>query len=176
MDPDELLHLAGAPFTDEEVEAAVESVRAAAGWHIAPTRSDTITLTVGCREALLRLPTRQLVSVEEVTDLDTSTAIAASDYRVLTTLNKLLKRRGYWPTGYEAVQVEMTHGYTTWPKDLLPVVAEAAATSRRDQTVRSQQAGVFVVAYGDTGSSGVGSLTSTSAALDRYLLSQPGMA
>lgn len=173
MDPDLLAYLAGAPFTDDEVAGAVAAVQAAAGWHIAPTRSDTVTLTTGVGEALLRLPTKKLVSVETVTDLDTDTDYTTADYRVITSTHQVLKRRGYWPAGYERIEVAMTHGYSEWPADLYPVIAEAAAVSRRDQTVRSQQAGIFVVAYGNTQT---GSAISTQAALDRYLLNQPGMA
>lgn len=173
MDPDLLANLAGAPFTDEEVEVAVATVRAACGWHIAPTVEETVTLTVDYGVGLLRLPTRKLVGVDEVRDTELETVIDAADYRVLFTRNTLLKRSGYWPTGYERVEVDMTHGYTEWPADLWPVIAEVAATSRRDQTVRSQTAGVFTVAYGSTETT---SAVSTDAALDRYMLNQPGMA
>lgn len=172
MDPDLLAFLPGAPFTDEEVAAAVAVVQAAVGWHIAPEQQETVTVSVGYSEQLLRLPTRKLVSVEEIRDADLDTTIDDATYRVLTTVNQVLKTTGYWPPGYERVEVDMTHGYEAWPLDLLPVIAEVASTNRRDQTVRAQSAGVFTVAYGSTQTGAVG----TSAALDRYLLNQPGMA
>lgn len=174
MDPDLLAFLPGAPFTDEEVEAAVAVVRGAAGWHIAPVQENTVTLTVGYGESVLRLPTRQLISVDEIRDMDLDTVIAAADWRLIASLGQVLKRSGYWPYGYERIEVDMTHGYAAWPADLYPVIAQVAATNRRDQTVRSQTAGVFSVAYANVFTAD--SPVSTMAALDRYLLNQPGMA
>lgn len=176
VDPVDLDYLAGAPFTVEEVESAVAAVQAAAGWHIAPVQTDTVTLDVVGGEAVLRLPTRKLLSVTSVTDLDNSTAYAASTYRVSLPLCQVCKKSGYWAAGYGRLRVVFSHGFAAWPQDLLPVVAESAAVIRRDQSVRSESAGPFTVNYGAIGPAlGAGPL-STGGALDRYSVWQPGIA
>lgn len=174
IDASDLGYLPGAPFTDEEFDAAVATVQAAAGWHIAPLIESVFTVDVDYCRAFLRLPTRKLVTVEEITDTNLSTVFDESTYQVLTNSNRVYKRAGYWPSGLERVEVDFTHGYADWPKDLWAVLAEVAATNRRDQTVRAQSAGVFTVAYGESGIAT--SPLSTRSALDRYLLAQPGMA
>lgn len=168
-DATDLAYLPGAPFSDDEIDAAIATVQAAAGWHIAPVESQTVALNVGCWEPMLRLPTLRLVSVEEIRDADTDTIIDPTTYRVLTTA--VLKLNGYWPSGYERIEVDFTHGFDDWPVDLFATIAEAAFTNRRGgQTVRTQVAGPFRVDYADTASA------VTSSVLDRYLVGQPGMA
>ena len=55
----------GAPFDELLVEMAQESVRADAGWHIAPVRTETLYLT-GHGGAYLPIPSRRIVSVSAV--------------------------------------------------------------------------------------------------------------
>src|SRR5687768_6144896 len=109
LQPADLEHLPGAPFSQDEVDAAVDSVRLAAGWHIAPQRSDTIVLDVTHCDSWLRLPTLALASVDAVRDTDTDTVIAADRYRVSRSLAQVRKRSGYWPAGYGRVEVDITH-------------------------------------------------------------------
>lgn len=176
--PADLAHLPGAPFTQAEIDAAVATVQAAAGWHICPVVADDVTvLDVVSGERRLRLPTRKLVSVGDITDLDTDTVIDDGLYRVSLPFGQVVRKSGFWPCGYSRVSVEFTHGFAEPPPDLLPVIAESAITDRRDQSVRKQDAGVFSVTYGWGGASTAVSPLSTGAAFQRYSLWwQPGLA
>lgn len=134
--PEDLAGLPGAPFTDEQVDAAVAAVRRAAQWHIAPEQEDTVTLDVECRESFLRLPTRHLVSVEEIRDLDATEIIDPDDYRVSLNLGQVKRGAAYWPSGYAAVEVDITHGYEETPPDLFAIIASAIGLVGRDAAVR----------------------------------------
>jgi hypothetical protein len=177
IDPNDLAHLPGAPFSYEEIDAAVSAVRAAAGWHIAPSRAETKTLDVQCYESLLRLPTRALTSVTAVRDTDTAEVIASTKYRISKSLGQVVHKTGYWPAGYGRVEVDMTHGFATAPADLLVVIAEAATIYRREGSMVTQSAGPFRVTYGevDYPIGGINPLSKDSV-LARYSLWQPGIA
>jgi hypothetical protein len=171
----DLAALPGAPFTQAEVDAAVTAVRNAARWHIAPSLSQTVTLDVECRDPVLRLPTRHLTAVTAIRDTDTGDVIAASRYRVSLTVGEVRAKCGFWPVGYGRVAVDMTHGYATVPADLLPVLAEAAFLSRRDQTATQFSAGPFSIGV-NLSDTGACDPLSTSAVLERYTFWQSGLA
>ncbi len=175
---DDMSHLAGSPFSEEEVDTAVAVLRAACGWHIAPTRDETITLDVLPYQRIIRVPTLALVSVDEIRDMtadpDYGVAIDPTTYDVSLKHNKI-RRHGYWPHGYGALQLDITHGYASVPADLLPVIAESATRIRRDQTATSMGAGPYNVQFGVMTQPVLGSPLATSSTLNRYLLEQPGM-
>lgn len=179
VSPDDVAYLPGAPFTEAEVDAAVAELRTEAGWHIAPVHVDTgIALDVVCWEPTLRLPTRKLVSLDEVRNADSGAVIAASRYRVSHGFCRVRLKCGFWPDGYEAVEVDMTHGFEEAPKDLLPVVAELIREQRRDGAVQTVRVDDASVTYGgsSTSSPTVGYL-SRSAVVRRYVLPEwTGMA
>jgi hypothetical protein len=177
LTPTDFDGLPGAPLTQAEIDAAVAAVRTAAGWHIAPERDETLTLDVDCWERTLRLPTKQLASVDEVRDTKLSTVIAATTYEVSVAKGAVRKCGGVWPHGYGRLEVDLTHGYATVPADLLPVFAETVVLSRRDQTADSLTAGPFGVTYSgqDVASRTVNPL-STASVLERYSLFQMGAA
>lgn len=144
--PDDLAYLPGAPFSDDEVNAAVAAVRTAAGWHIAPQRTETVTLDVARYDRWLRLPTRKLLAVTQVRNADTGEVLDPASYRV--SLDRAqIKRRTWWPDGYEAVEVDMSHGHTVCPPDVLAVIAQACMLSRRDPTVTSVSIDDFSTRY-----------------------------
>jgi hypothetical protein len=146
----DLAQFAGAPFTDDAVAIAVADVQAACRWHIAPQVSETVVVdtpeqfdcnTVGPR--LLQLPTLNLVSVTAVRDVtDPANPVAVTDYLTAQTRDfkagLLARGCGYWSLG-SVYEVDMVHGYVTWPPDLLAAVAEAAQDqkiNRASGTVR----------------------------------------
>lgn len=143
----DLADLPGAPFTDAEVDAAAAAVRTAAGWHIAPQRTETVSLDVTCWERWLRLPTRKLVSVTAIRKASDSAVIDAARYEVSRRLATVKRKSSYWPEGYESTEVDMTHGYTTTPDDVLSVVAQAAVMARRDPMVRQVSIDDFSTTY-----------------------------
>lgn len=129
-----LAYLPGAPFTNGEVDAAVAALRSALDWHVAPERTETVSFDVAYQQYRLVLPTRKLVSVDEVRI--GADVVDPANYQVSTNLAQIVKSSGYWPSGYGAVEVDITHGYTAVPPDLLPVIAETA-TSQRLLAVRA---------------------------------------
>lgn len=154
LTPDALAHLPGAPFTQADIDAAVADVRAAAEWHIFPQRAETVLLDVVSAERRLRLPTRKLVSVDAVRNADAGAVIDPTGYRVSVKFAQVKRNGGYWPSGFGAVEVDMTHGYSELPLDLLPVVAESVNLTRRDQSIRSVRIDDFQQSFGATSTPG----------------------
>lgn len=178
VDPADLAGLPGAPFTDLEVDVAVASIRRDAGWHIAPQMAETdIPLDVAPFDPVLRLPTRRLVSVEAVRDADSGDVFDPSRYRVSRERARIRRKGGYWPHGYERVEVDMTHGYEQCPADLLPVIAQYALGARRDYSVQSVRVDDSSVSYATAGTETLNATLAGNAALARYTLPEfPGMA
>ena len=132
--PADLAYLPGNPFSEAEVDAAVTALQGAFGWHIAPEEEVTQQFTVQPMTRVLYLPTKHLVSVDAVR-VDGVT-LAATDYGVVQDVAKVVKISGWWPTGYDNIEVDYTHGFEECPKDMLMVIAEAAAIGRRDQAIQ----------------------------------------
>lgn len=132
VDASQLSYLPGAPFTEGEVDAAAAAIITALEWHIAPERQDTVVFDVGRCQSRLVLPTRKLVSVDEIR----VNGDVVTGYEVSTRLAQVVKTSGFWKRGFGTVEVDMTHGYEEVPADLLPVIA-ATATSQRLLAVRA---------------------------------------
>lgn len=116
----------GAPFSEDRVEAAGEALRTEAGWHIAPEVTET--LIVDCEGGhFLFLPTMNLSQVTEIRDMTGDTPKVLTGWR--KSRKGVIYRAGGWPCGFEAVEVDVVHGYSECPKELLPVVADY--TTRR---------------------------------------------
>lgn len=109
----------GAPFLPDVVAGAAGAIRAEAGWHIAPTVTETVEVETGGGVVAL-LPSLHVVSVDEVRDLDGK---VLDGWRVSKSSGVLRRTAGRWP---EAIEVDLTHGYAKCPPELLPVVAERA--------------------------------------------------
>jgi hypothetical protein len=141
--PEDLAHLPGAPFLAAEVDGAVETIRTAIGWHIAPERSETYVFDVPRGETRLRLMTTHLVSIDEVRA--SGVVVDETKYEASEKLSILKHKTGSWASGYGAVEVDMTHGFEETPKDLLNIIAAVAASGRRDQSVREAVAGTYTL-------------------------------
>lgn len=182
-DPSVLDYLPGDPFTEAEVDAAVAALRKAVGWHIAPTRDEMVVLDVNWPARFLSLPTRKLNSVTEVRNADTGEVVTSDRYRVSRKLAAIRQPghgydypyRGWrgcaslWPQGYEAVEVDMNHGYEECPLDLYAVIGEAVNLARRDQSANQLTSGPFNVSFKDGISSSPNPL-GTAATLRAYSL------
>lgn len=116
----------GAPFTDAVADAAGESVRDEAGWHIAPEVTETLTVWSEGGVALL-LPSLRVVSVSEIRDVtgDTSEVLTGWEDRG----SGILYRATGWPVN-RRLEVDLVHGHTTVPKALLPVIAHRAQATK----------------------------------------------
>lgn len=137
--PADLADFPGAPFADAIVDAAVGSVRREAGWHIAPTVTET--LTVDSRGGRwLMLPTMNLTAVTAVRDISGDTPETLTGWK--------FKRAGmlYLATGWKCdavIEVDVTHGYATPPAELLSVIAERCQAITLDKTIAQEAKGPF---------------------------------
>lgn len=128
----------GALLDDAAVDAAVDAVRSAADWHIAPEVTETIF--VPSRGGYgLPLKSRRIVSVAAVRNGSDTLA----DWSMYP--GGMLYRRQGWPVG--VLQVDLTHGFSACPPALLPVIAFAAQW--RDPAVGSARVGGVAVTYRD---------------------------
>lgn len=142
---EDMVGFPGAPFSPAVLKAASDTLRLEAGWHIAPERTETVTVdSVGGH--ILILPTLKLVSVSEVRDADGNvlSGWAMSE-------RGMLSRRTEWPSGFGAVVLDIVHGYESCPASLLPVVA-----SRAQRRVRSESIGGRSITFDADADAGTG--------------------
>lgn len=122
-------HLAGqdgAPFDPARVKAAGETLRRLAGWHIAPTLTETVTLDHDGASTLL-LPSLLVTSVASVRDVSGDVPRELTGWR--WSQAGMIQSRGGLPCGFRSVEVTFTHGHEACPGELLPVIA--AGVNRR---------------------------------------------
>lgn len=144
--PEDLADFPGAPFAEPVVRSASESVRAEAGWHIAPEVSETLVIdSPGGR--VLMLPTLRVVEVAEVRDLTGGAPRVVGGWRLSQA--GMLSLAGGWPAGFGAIEVDLTHGYESCPADLLGIVAERSLRTAKDSTVVQESLGSRSVSYRD---------------------------
>ena len=151
VDPPDLAAYPGAPFPQSVVDAAVANLRGDVDWHIAPEVTETITVD-GSPDDLLVLPTLRIVTVTAVRDVSGTTPVTLTGWRV----NKkagLLQREEGWPEGFEALEVDLTHGYTNTPAELLPAVAYYCQRQAVDASLSSDSLGAWSESYGSPASS-----------------------
>lgn len=142
---------------DDRLLQAEAVVRGHCGWHIAPVRTETLTLAAGSVTHVL--PTLRLVEVVSIVD-PTGVALLADNYTVasggvLTVPFALLPRYdAYWGqrTRVAPLVVTYRHGYDTPPPAVTAVVQALAtrAINNPDSLVR-RQVGPFSDTYSQTG-------------------------
>lgn len=145
VSPEDLADFPGAPFPPTVVDAAVGALRGDAGWHIAPEREETLLVDSegGCK---LLLPTMRLTAVAEVRNMLPDTPEVIENWRK-SVRGTLSLRWSAWPCGDESVEVDITHGYTETPPELLIVVAQYCQFITTNSTVRQESAGGESISY-----------------------------
>lgn len=131
---------------DDRLLQAEALVRAHCGWHIAPTRTETVTVR-GTGARTLVLPSLKVVDVASVSD-DATVLTETQDYKWSEA--GVLTREGYWST--DDVEVTFTHGYAEPPAEVTAIVQAVAqrAVNNPGSLVRTQ-AGPFADTYSQTG-------------------------
>lgn len=155
----------------DNIDAALATVRGYCGWHIAPSRTDTLTIHSATRQGLI-LPTLYLTDVSSV--LVGSTAVDVSAVRWTT--SGMVERPGwgsldgYWSwTDRSVVTITFTHGYDKLPADVRAVALALADGGASSAGGRVKQVGA--VAYDFSGPSSSGDvLDAHRGILDRYRL------
>ena len=135
--PGDLDGFPGAPFSPEPVMSAAADLRRAAGWHIAPSVTETVTLDHD-GAGVLRLRSLYVTAVTAVRDVSTDTPSDLTGWR--WSQDGMLS--GCFPCGFRSVEVTFTHGYPQCPAELLPVVA-----SRTQRKVMQESVGARSVTY-----------------------------
>ena len=107
-------------FTDEQLDIAVAIARSYCRWHIAPVRTETITLDARGGD-LLVVPSLAVVDIDsieidgtEVTDFEWST-------------NGTVERCAGWPRKRRSVAVTLDHGHPECPDEVVGVIAAIAS-------------------------------------------------
>lgn len=126
----ELTDFPGAPFDDYAVDIAAASVRADAGWHIAPVVTETLTVD-SFGGQLLVLPTRRITAVTAIRNVTDGTEVVTGWRRMTTGIY----RRAGWPIG--TIEVDLSHGYAKTPLELLPVIARRVSQAPREPGLAS---------------------------------------
>lgn len=147
INPDQLNGQPGAPFTQAAVDAAVATLRRMADWHIAPQRTETLTLD-GSETRLLVVPTLRLTSVTAVRDVSGSAPLTLSGWRASQA--GMIRRAAGWPCGFGVLEVDVVHGYANAPADLLPAIAALCELAAAELDVQQESLGAWSVTARDS--------------------------
>lgn len=145
LEPADLADLPGAPFPDSVVAMVCDAVRAECGWHIAPSREETVVLD-GSGADVLALPTLYLTAVSAVTELGATVDASTYDW---SDAGYLQRRSGCWTRRLRGVEVTMTHGYSGCPAALAALVGALCAIVATNPAIASEAAGSVSVSYRD---------------------------
>ena len=147
--PEGLLGLPGSTFPAPAVAAAVARIRREAGWHIAPSVTETIDIDSWGGNELV-LPSLYVTDVASVaiwgpSGLGPSLALG-EEVRWSQRGLLWLPRGGTWPVGRGKVQVTLTHGYPEAPADLKLLTASATTRPIASESISSR-----AVTFADNG-------------------------
>jgi hypothetical protein len=149
----------------EATQRAEATVRAYVGWHLAPERSETLTLD-GPGSSVLLLPTLRVTAITSITE--DGSAVDPGDYEWSS--SGVVRRNGYWSPSLRGLEVSLTHGYAEMPLDVAGVI-ERLTTRVVEGAGVLAQVGQVSYAEGEDGLPVGGTLTSLDrAVLDRYKL------
>ena len=130
---------------DERLNQAESVVRDHCGWHIAPSRTDTVKIYGAPLGTPILLPSMYVTGIVSVTDQGTLVDPTVYDFEQAGILRRI--DGGCWSSGYGAIVVEFTHGYTDVPPAVTRVVQSVAALLPNG--LKSKQAGPFAESYFD---------------------------
>lgn len=157
--------LSDTKLTQDDVDAAWEAIQSECGWHIAPLKTETITLDTNGSASLI-LPTLKVTNVSQVLlhGVDVTDQVSWSASGAL----RLGRGHRAWPRAFRSVEVTFTHGYEEIPRVLLSLVRRHAQDP--DGAPKQLMAGGFLVINSDDRTSGVvGFSDAAKAALSPYM-------
>lgn len=144
--------------------AAESAVRDYCGWHIAPQRTEVVTVD-GSGGRLQPLPTLHLVDVLTVTEDGTDVDVTPGMWSAVG----YLWRWQPWTGTRRGIVAEITHGYTEVPLVVTGVMVSAVARWRANPTAaRSRRVGQVSATYGAPSLGSDDLLPLEKSALDRY--------
>lgn len=120
-------------------------VRTYCGWHIAPSRTENVTLSAS-NTSLLLLPSLHVTALSAVTEDGTS--VAVDDYEWSPA--GVITRTSAWST--TPIVVSLTHGYASVPAEVAGVVVAVAQRAVDNPSSRTRrQVGPFADSYSQVG-------------------------
>lgn len=132
---------------DERLLQAEALVRSYCGWHIAPSREETVVLH-SWGGSFVALPSLYVTEVASVVEEGTELALDV-DYAWLTPSSSLARYPWRWDSD---VTVTFTHGYSAVPAEVTAIVqAIAQRAVDNPSSVLREQSGPFAVTYSQTG-------------------------
>jgi hypothetical protein len=141
--PEDLAGLPGDPFDADLVTQAGEAIRNAAGWHIAPEVTETLTVD-SAGGPYLFLKTKRLSDVTEIRDVTDGGSTVLTGW----TFNRLgrVTRLSGWPCDGHTLEVDVVHGFDEVPAELLRLGA-SLARGEDNRLERQQTSGPFSTTY-----------------------------
>jgi hypothetical protein len=132
-----------APSETDRIEQAEQAVRDYCGWHIAPSRTETVTFASPVGQRIM-LPSLYVESVDSIT-VD-GVALVAADYQVHR--NGWIDRLPYasWWSG-DVVEVTFTHGHATPPASVTAAVQALAQNAISGAGLSRRTTGPFTEVY-----------------------------
>lgn len=130
---------------DERLDQAEGVVRDHCGWHIAPSRTDTVRIFGAPLGGPILLPSMYVTAVVSVTDQGTLVDPSAYDFETAGILRRV--DGAAWACGAGVIEVEFTHGYDDVPPAVTRAVQSVAA--QMPSGLKSKTAGPFSETYFD---------------------------
>lgn len=144
--PVELVSTLAATDAERLLQAEAE-VRSYCGWHIAPTRTEELTLD-GPGTCTLLLPSLHVTAIASITE-DGIALVADDDY--IWSASGLVERVStttqYWSNKPRSIVINLTHGWTTSPPDVAAIVQSLAARLALTSGLVSKTVGPFSETY-----------------------------
>jgi hypothetical protein len=141
--PDLLAGVTPAVVDPAAVATAAARVRSYCQWHIAPSYTETVTVEGPGKWVLKSL---KITAVTSITDVDTAevlTSYAAFDGDA----GVVWLRSGYRPTRRRRVAINVTHGHTVCPDDVVAFVRDLANSGAVAPPIRQATVGSVSVSY-----------------------------
>lgn len=111
-----------AGLDETEWAAAIAAIRGYCGWHVGPEYAETVVLD-GPGPGVLILPTQRVVAVASVKN--GGAIVRDPEWSASGMI------RGGWTTKFRGVEVTMTHGFETFPAELVAIAKSLVGAAGR---------------------------------------------
>src|SRR5690606_31008360 len=103
----DLYNLPGAPFAAAHVDAVAAKFERLLGWHVSPSKTETVDVRVSVVTRHLILPSRYVTAVTEVR----RNGVVVTGWELTSSRGAMLE--GTWYPG--TYEIDLTHGYEKVP-------------------------------------------------------------
>lgn len=145
---------------------ALAAIQAYCGWHVAPSRSETLVLD-GSGATVQLLPSLHVTEITAVTDYTTEVDVAELEW---SAAGFMRHPSWLWTGRLRGVSVTLTHGFAAMPDDLAGVILSLSAITIGSG---SQTAGPFTITAASQGTGPFAIGEYEMSVLDKYRI--PGL-